>query len=247
MELNAKKVIITGAMGGIGLELTKTLAATGAELILVERSDAEFNKLPAELNDKVHKFSADFSKTEAVRSLAGEISNKFPTIDILINNAGIGVYKELKNITYDEWEKSFAINVHAPFILTRFLLPNLQAAETAIVFNIGSGAGVYPMIKRVTYCATKFALRGMSLSLSAEYKDTNLKFMLLTLGSTMTEFGPLTLGEKTELEQKGKNYLDPNIVAQKVVSLLKGNEYPSETTLYPENYSEEHSSHGSIA
>ena len=107
------------------------------------------------------------------------------------------------------------------------------------MINIGSGMGVIPAPGRSVYCAMKFALRGMTLSLAEEFKRTKPHFILLTLGSVLTGFGPMSLAEKKEEALKGKAYLTPEWVAKKVVEIIKAEAKESEYTFYPSDYKDE--------
>ena len=136
-------------------------------------------------------------------------------------------------------DASFAINVSAPFILTKELLPQLQKISNSLILNIGSGAGVIPMKNRSVYCTTKFALRGLSLSLSEEFKGKSPSFCLITLGSTLTSFGvgnALTLEEKREQNKKGSAYFTTEWLANKLIEIIKDDKRTPEVVLYPNNY-----------
>ena len=96
--------------------------------------------------------------------------------------------------------------------------------------------GKIPSAGRSVYCASKFALRGLSLSLSKEYKGTNIHFVLVTLGSTLTDFGPKTLKEKEEESLKGKAYFTPEGVAKKFIEIVENDKLEDEIELYPSEY-----------
>ena len=89
---------------------------------------------------------------------------------------------------------------------------------------------------RSVYCSTKFALRGATLSLAEEYNDQKPHFCLITLGSTLTSFGPMTLAEKQRDCDSGKAYFTPEWVAKKLVEIIKDDHRETEYTLYPGDY-----------
>src|SRR3990167_4163221 len=99
--------------------------------------------------------------------------------------------------------------------------------------------GTIPAAGRSVYCASKFALRGMSLSLSKEFDRTNVNIVHLTLGSVLTEFGPMTLEEKKRENLEGKAYLTPTYVAEKVVEILRKDQVEPEISISPTGYQEE--------
>ena len=150
--------------------------------------------------------------------------------------AGIGVYKNLQDVSFKDWADSFSINVTAPFLLTKNLLPLLQKAKDSFVLNIGSGAGTMPMRGRSAYCATKFALRGWTLSLAEEFQGKDPRFCLITLGSTITNFSGMTIEEKKKEHAKGKAYFPVEWVANKLVEIIKDDKRVIETTLYPGDF-----------
>lgn len=237
MDIKNKIVLITGASKGMGNSITKKLAQEGANLILVARNNEILRDLVKSLGEEKHKYYAcDLSDIEQVVELTEKVSRNFEKIDVLINGAGIGVYKPIEEVIFDEWKKSFSTGLDAPYFLTQKLLPLLNKAEKSIVINIGSGMGVIPAPGRSVYCSLKFGLRGMTLSLAEEFKRTNIQFVLLTLGSVLTGFGPKTMQEK---RNEGKAYFTPEWVAERVLEIIKENGKAVEYTFYPSDYKEE--------
>lgn len=237
MDLLNKNIIITGSTGGIGRELVKNIDAEGANLILISRSESELQNLSKELESNCTYFACDFSDQNDVENLAKKLSKQFKVIDVLINAAGIGVYKKLEDESLEEWNNSMNINVTSQFLLIKHLSKNLRKSKSSVVLNIGSGAGVIPMAERSIYCATKFAVRGLTLSLAEEYQKSRLEFCLITLGSTLTSFGPMSYEEKKSDMEKGKKaYFTPDWVAKKLISIIKDDDRRVEYTLFPSNY-----------
>src|SRR3989344_3502140 len=237
MNLKEKVVVITGATGGIGSELSKAFSQKGARLVLISRNEDKLKDLITKLDGSRHEYIIyDFRNQDNFEELIKELRDKADNIDVLINNAGIGVYKSLEEAEEKDWADSININATFPFLLTKKLLQILQKSEKGIILNVGSGMGRIPSAGRSVYCASKFALRGLSLSLSKEYKRTNIHFVLVTLGSTLTDFGPMTLKEKQEESLKGKAYFTPEWVAKKFVELIEKDEFEDEIELYPSEY-----------
>lgn len=164
------------------------------------------------------------------------IKKDFDNLDVLVNVAGIGVYKNLPDVSFEDWSNSFSINVTAPFLLTKNLLLLLQKAKDSLLLNIGSGTGTIPMRGRSTYCATKFALRGWTLSLAEEFETKNPRFCLITLGSTITNFSGMTIEEKEKEHAKGKAYFPVEWVANKLVEIIKDDNRQTEITLFPGDF-----------
>lgn len=223
MNLKGKVAVVTGATGGIGKEIVKGLDNEGVKLILVSKRQDELETLKKNLiNRDCSIFASDFSDQHNVLETAKEIARKYQKIDILINAVGIGIYKSLEEASLDEWNKSMDINVNSIFIITKELIFALSNADNSVVVNLGSGMGVSGKSGRSLYCASKFALRGLTLSLADEYKRLRKpEFVLLTLGSVLTSFGPMSFEEKKKNMEGGKGYLTPEWVARKIIDLLK--------------------------
>ncbi|MBN2100607.1 SDR family oxidoreductase [Candidatus Dojkabacteria bacterium] len=232
---NQKKILITGASGGIGSVLAEKLAELGAELILIGRNKSKLEQM-ADKHKGGQYYICDFTEPGAVEKLVKKISCENRTLDMLFNVAGVAVYKDVNEATIQDWEDSFDVNVTAPFILIKQFLDSLQKSERPIVINVGSGAGTMGMKGRSVYVATKFALRGLSLSLTEELKDNGLKVVLITLGSTLTGLGPLTVEEKIKLSKEGRAYFTPEWVADKLIEIVSSENLKEEYVLYPTDF-----------
>lgn len=236
MNLTGKTILVTGGSRGIGNALAAKLAEEGAKLILIVRTEIQLKSFISKHGDEHKYFVCDLENKEAVSNLVDKMKAQVKELNILVNVAGIGIYKNLDETTAQDWEKSFSLNVTAPFLLTHGLLPILSNTRNSMVLNIGSGAGTIPMRGRSAYCATKFALRGWTLSLAEEYESKNPKFYLITLGSTITNFGGMTIEEKEKEHTRGRAYFPVEWVANKLVEILKNEDRQTETILYPGDF-----------
>jgi short-subunit dehydrogenase len=224
MNIEGKTALLTGANGGIGQALVAALKKEKVNCILVEKEAHRSD-------DSV--FGCDLSEPLEIKKLADRLRLKLDTIDFLFNIAGIGIYKKIEDLDLDEWNLSIALNLTAPFYLTKELMPLLKNSKTPFIFNIGSAMGVTPTPERTAYCASKFGLRGLSLTLSQELKSEGISVSLLTLGSVMTNFGTGGISRRTHLASHGKEYLTPEIVADFIISILKSDGKKDEYALYP--------------
>jgi len=242
MKLKNKTVVIVGASGGIGRSISLAFSLEKARVILIGRRKNVLEALVKKVSKRGGKaflYPLDVTKPKSVIKLASKIGKKFKKIDVLINAAGIGIYKPFKKIKLDEWRRSFSVNVDSVFLMTYYLLPYLEKAKKSYVISLGSGMGKIAVSGRSAYCASKFALRGLMLSLAKEYKDTNVKFSLLTLGSVLTAFGPLSFEEKERKQKKGKKYLQPSRVAHTIVKKIENDTLEPEVSIYPSDYYQE--------
>lgn len=234
--------VIAGATGGIGSEICKKFSERGAKIVAIARSKEKLSNLAGKIGkDNIFPVECDFTDQIELRKAVELVRDRLSTIDILVNSAGIGIYGGIEDIKVTDWERSFAVNVDAPFYLIKSFLPLLKNSTRAVVINLGSGMGEIPMAGRSVYCATKFALRGMTLSLAEEFAKTNIRFVHLALGSVLTGFGPMTLKEKKEENLKGKSYLTPASVAERITHIIENDEIEDEIRIYPTGYASEKS------
>jgi short-subunit dehydrogenase len=229
MDIKDRTVLLTGASRGIGLELSKHLAREGTKLILVARHFE--NK---DLGDKHIYIEADITDQEGITKIEDVIVNC--EIDILINMAGIGIYKPLEKLSFQELNQSLQVNVIAPFVLIKLTLNQLKRSEIGLVLNIGSGAETMPFKHRSAYCASKYALRELSLSLSEEMESSKPEFCLITLGSTMTTFGGKTIEKQKEKVKEGGAIFPVEYVASEIINIIKSKKRESEIILYPSEH-----------
>ncbi len=214
-----KTAIVIGSTGGIGSELVKALVRDGFKVLGVSKSG---------------DIKCDLTDLKQIHSAITSIKESAGQVDLLINAAGIATYKNLSDVTDKDIQDAFMVNTIAPAIFIRELLPIMTS--DGLVLNIGSGAGTIPMRGRTIYCATKYALRGLSLSLNEEYKDKSPKFCLITLGSTMTDFGGMSIEEKKAEFAKGKAYFPVDFVINKLMEVIHNPTPDNEIVLFPGDY-----------
>jgi len=208
-SLRGKTAIVTGASRGIGLAIAKTLAREGARLGLLSRSK------PGIGGEFVACDLADLDKIPgAVRQLVERLG----TVDFLINNAGIFLEKPVPEIQLADWERILRVNVTAPFLMTREVLPQMIAQKRGRIINIGSTSGSQGYLHQSAYCASKHALLGFARSLAMEVKPHGIHVYNLCPGGVDTDFIKGTyLGERL----KGQPMINPEDVAEMVVFLLR--------------------------
>jgi NAD(P)-dependent dehydrogenase (short-subunit alcohol dehydrogenase family) len=167
MEFSGKRVLITGSTRGLGLAAARLFLERGAEVIIHGHDGSGVARavtgLTKNFPGRVQGFPADLGDRAACRKLAQQAG----AVDVLVNNAGVLMEAMIPDTDLAMWQRSFAINVTAPWILSRALLEPLRARRGVIV-NIGSDAGLlgYPGIS--TYCATKGAIIGLTRALAIE-------------------------------------------------------------------------------
>ena len=169
-----KTAVITGASGGIGLALTKTFIKNGYFVIAQYNSnETSLKSLREELAsggqaEFLYTVKADFSSASGVETLFKTISSSFKKIDLLINNAGIDLYKLCEDTSATELDRIVSVNFKSAYTLTGMLTPLLRNAENASVINVSSVWGLVGACMETAYSATKSALIGMTKARAKE-------------------------------------------------------------------------------
>lgn len=219
MNLKDKTIVITGATGGIGSVLSQKLKDLGANVITVGRDQ-----------NKEATYHADLTDRSSRQQLIDTLLTNHANIDIVIHAAGIAIDKPFADISQKDWEQSYMINVESPYFITQGLLPALINSRIIV---IGSKMGVMPTAGRSAYCAHKFALRGLTLTLAEEFRDTTIHFQHITLGPVMTNFGGRTITDRQHEAEQGKAFFTPEQVAEKLIQTMRDEDCEVEITLYP--------------
>jgi 3-oxoacyl-[acyl-carrier protein] reductase len=237
MDLNGKKALITGASRGIGKAIAVALASEGVNLFVTARDEERLKQLKEDLsnsNNDIGYGVADLTSENDIDGMFALGIEFLNGIDILINNAGIGIKGNVAEIEVSDWEKMYAVNLRAAFMLSRLAAREMIKNRSGFIINIGSGASQTPIAGFAGYCATKYGLLGFSESLGLELRDHNIKVSILLPGSTATHFG----GGNPEKRIAAKpGILRPEDVANSVVYLLKqsDNAWTSVMNLRPLN------------
>lgn len=162
-RLKNRVALVTGGASGIGEATCRVLAAAGAEVIVADLNGEAARKLAAELG-RSRAMPLDISNEAAVETALGGLER----LDVLVNNAGIGLVGGIEETSVEDFERLMRVNVTGVFLVTKAAIPKLVASRGNIV-NIGSVAGVVGIKKRFAYCATKGAVVAMTRQLAVEY------------------------------------------------------------------------------
>lgn len=187
--LKDKNVLIIAATGGIGSNTAKLLAGSGAKLFLTGRNAEKLASVANACNvPNERTFILDASQPEAVNELKEKYFSQLPTIDILINAAGIGIIKSMDALTETDFLRSLHYNLYAPFLLVKAFLPAMKEAKKGLIINIPGVLGKVPMAGAAAYSASKYGLVGMMQSIREELKRTDIRITNLFLGGTDSPF-----------------------------------------------------------
>jgi NAD(P)-dependent dehydrogenase (short-subunit alcohol dehydrogenase family) len=180
-RLAGRLVVVTGASRGIGLATARALAAEGATVVRLARTEPPGDAGPG------HDLRCDLARPEDAERAAAAILDRFGPPAVLVNNAGRFVLLPFEATTTAELDAHYAINVRAPFALTRALAPAMRQAGGGLVVSVGSSCDHIGYPDNSAYTATKFGLRGLHEALAAEYAGSGLRFTLVSPGSVDTD------------------------------------------------------------
>jgi uncharacterized oxidoreductase len=189
MRLSSNTVLITGGASGIGLGLARRFLEAGSEVIVCGRREEKLREAKTAL-PALHTRVSDVAEPEGRRELFAWAVREFPSLNVLVNNAGIQLRSSLTDPA--EWERSreeLAINLEAPIHLAMLFVPHLRAREAAAIVNVTSGLAFAPMARVPVYCATKAALHSFTVSLRHQLAGTSVSVVEIVPPAVDTDLG----------------------------------------------------------
>lgn len=217
-RLRGQVAIVTGASAGIGAACARALAAEGANLVLTARRAERLEALVEEvraLGGGAVAVPGDAREESTAAAAAQRAVEEFGSLDILINNAGVGLYRDLVETDAEQYDELMDSNVRSTFLFTRHAVPHMLERRRGTVLMISSMAGLYGFGGQAVYCATKFAQVGFAQSLDRELRPHGIRVGVICPGGVKTEFA---LGRgRTEEGVAASEMLEPEDVAGAVV------------------------------
>jgi len=187
MDLKNGKILLTGGSLGIGKETAKLLVESGAKVAITGR---DRDRLAAAAKDTgAFPIVADVARIEDIDRTYEVFLGEFGGLDCLINNAGIGRFSKAHEVTLDDFESVFSVNVYGAAMMAARAIPIFQEHNSGNIINIGSTAGLKGFEGGTVYAATKFALRGMTQCWQAELRKYNIRVFLIGPSEVATAFG----------------------------------------------------------
>lgn len=197
-------VLITGASGGIGLDLAREFARHGYNLILTARNVDRLQEIAAELRDtgvRVEVIARDLANAQAAAALLREIRERGLVVNILVNNAGFGLHGKFAELGVAEQVGMIQLNVTTLVALTRLLLPGMLERKHGRILNVASTAAFQPGPFMAVYYASKSFVLSFSEALAEELRGSGVTVTALCPGPTRTGFGERSGMDKTALFQ----------------------------------------------
>lgn len=188
-DLGGKAALVTGGTRGIGLAIARRLARAGARVAVGGRTAESANAAAGRLGRGTVPLAGDLSTAAACVRVVGEAVEAMAGLDILINNAGVGVFKPIGELTPEEWRAQIDLNLGGVFHTSKAALPHLAASGDGHVVNIGSLAGRNAFVGGTAYNASKFGLVGLTEAMMMDVRYDNVRVSMVMPGSVATEFG----------------------------------------------------------
>lgn len=188
MNIQDKVIIVTGASMGIGLATARELSKRGAKVVLAARSLAILEKVAKELPGSM-PIETDMSDPVSIKNMLAETVKKYGHVDVLINNAGRGIYGAIENVNIDEYRKIIDLNVVGVLVAMQEIIPIMRKQGGGMIINISSmvSKNYFPFLG--AYASTKYALNALSLTAREELKNDNIIVSVMHPTMTDTDFG----------------------------------------------------------
>jgi len=212
MTLAGKIALVTGGSRGIGLATARALVARSASVAIIGTDQATLDSAANELGASAVAIRADVRRYDDVERAVTSAVSRFGRLDVLVNNAGIGVYRPVAEMTVDEWTRTIETNISGVFYCCRAALPHLKQSSGWII-NISSLSSTGPFANGAAYCASKSAVNTFSDALMQEVRYDNVRVATVLPGSVNTGFGG-------RANTKSEWALQPEDVAEAIVDLL---------------------------
>lgn len=193
-SLDGKVALVTGGSRGIGLAIARALAADSAQVVITGRSDAHLaaarHVIEAAGPRKVEALRADVRRYDETARAVDAAVSRFGGLDVLVNNAGVGIFSEVSDMTPDQWSEVIDTNLTGVFNAVHAAIPHLRRRGGGTIINISSLAGKNSFPKAAAYCASKAGLNAFSEALMQELRYDNIRVSYIMPGSVATEFAP---------------------------------------------------------
>ena len=214
----SKVAIVTGGTRGIGFAIAKVLVGAGATVAITARSEQDLANAVSQLNEtksgSAVGYVCDVRSHDQVKSVFRRVAQDFGGVDILINNAGIGLFEPVETMTAENFRAVLETNLFGVFYCCHEAIPLMKQRGGGYIINISSLAGANAHPRMAAYNASKFGLNGFSEALMQEVRHDNIKVSYIMPGSVNTEFG----GDEPSDENSWQ--LQPDDIAKVVLDLL---------------------------
>jgi len=217
--LSGKQAVVTGGNRGIGRAIAEGLLRAGAEVVICGRSREAAERAAGELSEatggKAAGLAVDVRSEDDAARLFQFVDERFGGLDILINNAGVGIFRPMAELTVEEWRQVIDTNLTGTFLCSREAMPRFGKRGGGFIINISSLAGKNPFPTGAAYNASKFGLNGFSEAMMMDHRHDKVRVSYVMPGSVETGFRP-----KDEAQDWSWK-IAPEDVAEIVLSILR--------------------------
>lgn len=217
MDYSGKVIVITGASSGIGKESAIRFSKLGGSVVLVSRNKEKLEEVAKELSrykSDVLVCACDVSQKEQVAQMSRQVMDKFGSVNVLVNNAGFGIYGNFVDLKVEDIESQMETNYLGMIYCTKEFLPKMLEQKSGHVVNVASVAASFGIPSMAAYCASKFAMLGFSESLYHELKGSGVGITVVSPIMVRTNFFD---NKSFERMPRYTMALDPKTVAKAVV------------------------------
>lgn len=209
-------VIVTGGTRGIGEGLVKLLLDERAITVVLAKNEQSIARLQEGLANKgeLHTFQCDVADPLQVSNVIEAIHEKFGRIDLLVNNAGVGVWKPVEEMTVEDWDLQLNTNLKGAFLCSQAVYKKMMNGQGGQIVNIASDLAYNTTERAAAYCASKWGLLGLSKTMNKEGKKYGIRVTTVSPGLVQTDFGGVPSSRKTA-------GLTVETVAEQILAVLK--------------------------
>lgn len=188
-DLNGKIAVITGASSGIGQAAARLLAAEGVHVVLVARRGDRLAELAQELGQAATVVQADVTDPAQVQALFAQVKSQFGGLDLLFNNAGLGISARFADSAPEDWKTMIDVNLYGVLHCTHAAIALMRGRPGAMISSVSSVGGRYGVENWSVYSATKYAVVGFHDALRKELGPDRIRVSVIEPGAVWTEFG----------------------------------------------------------
>jgi 3-oxoacyl-[acyl-carrier protein] reductase len=227
--LDGTVALVTGGSKGIGFAIAKALVGAGASVVITGRHRRDLERAQTELGSRAFSVVADVRNPAEVTAAVREPVDRFGGLDVLVNNAGVGLFKNAADMSIADWQAVVDTNLSGVFYFCHAAIPHLRQRGGGWILNISSLAGKNPFAGGAAYCASKAGLNAFSEALMQEVRYDNIRVSYLMPGSVATGFSGRSAADRPDWK------IQPEDVAEVVIDLLQmpARSLPSRIELRP--------------
>lgn len=233
--------LVTGATSGLGRAVAMRLAQAGADVGLLGRGEDDLRRAVGEVESlgvRAVPLAVDLADTERLGEVVELAATELGGLGILVNAAATDAPGPAEQLSVQDWQRVVAVNLTAPFVLARTAMPHMRHGGGGLIVNISSVAGRRGWAGASAYCATKFALTGLTQSLAAEGRSDGVRVCVVYPGGMATSWGTFDPAQRTERDDPThdeQQALDPGVVADLIawMAVSPGRPVLNEVTITP--------------